>query len=268
MPQFRYLVTALTAMALTFSTVEASTSAFDRLVVFGDSLSDTGNAGRFSNGPVWVEQLASRLGVALAPNRQGGLNFAVGGARLDPLSGPHSLRAQTDHFLRTPVAPTRTLYIVYGGGNDLLAAVGRSDGPAMVDRAVASLKSLLEDLLQQGATDILVPNLPDVGMTPAIQRQAPRAVAEAGRLTTRFNGALERVLTDVTEKPEVRFHRLDVWALGERARADPTAFGFADVVTPCERLPSCQGFLFWDDVHPTAQAHSRLTEAAFRAVLP
>ncbi len=168
MPQSRSLVTALTAMALTFSTVEASTPAFDRLVVFGDSLSDTGNAGRFSNGPVWVEQLASRLGVALAPNRQGGLNFAVGGARLDPLSGPHSLRAQTDHFLRTPVAPTRTLYIVYGGGNDLLAAVGRPDGPAMVDRAVASLKSVLEDLLQQGATDILVPNLPDVGMTPAI----------------------------------------------------------------------------------------------------
>jgi phospholipase/lecithinase/hemolysin len=31
----------------------------DHIVVFGDSLSDTGNAGRFSNGPVWVEQLAA-----------------------------------------------------------------------------------------------------------------------------------------------------------------------------------------------------------------
>jgi cholinesterase len=31
---------------------------FERLVVFGDSLSETGNAGRFSNGTVWVEYLA------------------------------------------------------------------------------------------------------------------------------------------------------------------------------------------------------------------
>jgi hypothetical protein len=28
---------------------------FDQIVVFGDSLSDNGNAGRASNGPVWVE---------------------------------------------------------------------------------------------------------------------------------------------------------------------------------------------------------------------
>src|SRR4029434_218915 len=55
---------------------------FDHIVVFGDSLSDTVNAGRFSNGPVWVEQLAARLEVALRPTQAGGLNFAVGGARL------------------------------------------------------------------------------------------------------------------------------------------------------------------------------------------
>ena len=32
-------------------------TAFDHMVVLGDSLSDTGNAGRFSNGPVWVNSL-------------------------------------------------------------------------------------------------------------------------------------------------------------------------------------------------------------------
>src|SRR5215210_3825630 len=72
----------------------------DHVVVFGDSLSDNGNAGRASNGPVWVEYLAERLGMTLKPSRTGGLNFAVGGARLDPASSSTSLRAQVAAYLR------------------------------------------------------------------------------------------------------------------------------------------------------------------------
>src|SRR5436309_9998384 len=86
----------------------------DHIVVLGDSLSDTGNAGRFSNGPVWVEYLARSLGLALTPSQAGGFNFAIGGARLDALSGPSSLRAQADRFLAAPAPPDGTLYIVYG----------------------------------------------------------------------------------------------------------------------------------------------------------
>lgn len=36
--------------------------------------------GRFSNGPVWVEDLADRLALDLEPSLQGGTNFAFGGA--------------------------------------------------------------------------------------------------------------------------------------------------------------------------------------------
>ncbi len=79
---------------------------FDVLFVFGDSLSDSGNAGRFSDGPVWVEQFALRLGVDLKPSRTGGHNHAVGGARLDGGSGPNSLPAQVDRFLGMPL-PSR-----------------------------------------------------------------------------------------------------------------------------------------------------------------
>lgn len=102
-----------------------SAPAFDHVVVFGDSLSDNGNAGRASNGPVWVEYLAKRLQVPLEPSRAGGTNYAVGGARLDPRSGGTSLRVQADSYLREPGSQGRILHIVYGGGNDLLAAVGR-----------------------------------------------------------------------------------------------------------------------------------------------
>ena len=68
-------------------------------VVVGASLSDTGNTcnfipggagcppappyatGRFSNGPLWVEAVATSYGSAVAPSRTGGNNFAYAGAR-------------------------------------------------------------------------------------------------------------------------------------------------------------------------------------------
>ena len=112
-----------TALAVLTAVTSASTfraCAFDRVVVLGDSLSANGNAGRFSNGPNWVEQLAKRLGVSLRPSQSGGTNFAIGGARLDDLSGPNSLSAQADRHLSGPDSTGRTLHVVYGGGNDLL----------------------------------------------------------------------------------------------------------------------------------------------------
>jgi phospholipase/lecithinase/hemolysin len=59
------------AIATCVMSASAQDPPFDHIVVFGDSLSDAGNAGRFSNGPVWVEQLAARLEVALRPTQAG-----------------------------------------------------------------------------------------------------------------------------------------------------------------------------------------------------
>src|SRR6266481_3610938 len=113
---------------------------FDRIVVFGTSLSDPGNAflltgqnvsapsygmsglslvtlipdfpyaaGRnhFSNGPTWVEQLAAPIGLswsvkpAYVQSIAGSSNYAVGGARArDGVAGEVSLSQQVTHFLR------------------------------------------------------------------------------------------------------------------------------------------------------------------------
>ncbi|HYD98095.1 MAG TPA: SGNH/GDSL hydrolase family protein [Alphaproteobacteria bacterium] len=262
----RYLGTALLALVCAVSAPRAEVPRFDRLVVFGDSLSDSGNAGRFSNGPVWVEQLAGRLGLPLRPALQGGSNFAVGGARLDPRSGPYNLRAQADLYLRLPAPPGRTLHVVYGGGNDVRAAVGARGAEAMVDAAVASARSIVADLAARGATDILVPNLPDIGLTPEMRSRGAAAVAEAGRLSRRFNERLDAALAEFARRPGLRLTRLDVAALSARVAADPQAAGFSDIRTPCGGAADCDDKLFWDPIHPTTLGHARMAEAAHRAL--
>jgi outer membrane lipase/esterase len=266
----RLLIPAIFATSIVMSGSGRAEPAFSNLVVVGDSLSDSGNAGRSSDGPVWVEHLASELRLTLKASRDGGSNFATGGARLDPRSGANNLRVQADILLRMQQPSVGTLYVVYGGGNDLLAALGQSDATTVVDSALASLKGIIADLVRHGARDILVPNLPDIGMTPAVRARGDKAIAGARELTDQFNGGLQRALTDLAGAPDhkLRIYDFDVHSMAERVRRDPSAFGFKNVVAPCGQSASCEGYLFWDDVHPTTHAHRRLAEAAFRALHP
>lgn len=251
------------SLPLLLNSPSMAAPAFDRLVVFGDSLSDGGNAGHFSNGPVWVEYLAERLALSLRPSNVSGLNFAVGGARLDPRSGPNSLRAQAEAYLRSDHVSSTTLYIVYGGANDVLAAIGNPEADKMISVAVTAMQGILKILAEKGARDVLVPNLPDVSIAPAVRSRGSQAVQEATKLTERFNRLLEQTLMQMTS---IRVYRLDVNGMAEQIRKNPSSFGFVDIATPCDRLPTCDGYLFWDDVHPTTRAHERLAHAAFQAI--
>jgi outer membrane lipase/esterase len=186
--------------------------------------------------------------------RNGGSNFAVGGARLDRQSGPLNIRAQVDLFLNTGSRARRTLYIVFGGGNDLRAAMGAVSTERTVSAAVSSLESIVRDLIRDGATDLMIPNLPNIGMTPEMQTRGSAAADEAGRLTALFNEQADRSLRRLSAD-SARIYRLDVRALAEHAGADPAAFGFTNIRDPCSGALNCRGYLFWDYLHPTTAAH-------------
>ena len=40
------------------------------------------------------------------------------------------------------------------------------------------------------------------------------------------------------------------------------AYGFVNVTSPCIDLPSCEGYFFYNGLHPTTVARARLAEAA------
>ena len=102
---------------------------FTNLVVFGDSLSDVGNVdsspfvdipgpyywnGRFSNGPVYAETLATGLGLpALTRSTaSGGTDYAYGGAKTTGTSFPTSLVVkdideQVDQYVTSSQRPMR-----------------------------------------------------------------------------------------------------------------------------------------------------------------
>ncbi|MFO1119752.1 MAG: SGNH/GDSL hydrolase family protein [Rhodospirillales bacterium] len=137
----------------------AAPDRFSGLVVFGDSLSDNGNVGRFSNGPVWVEVLALRIGTELTPSRLGGTNFAVGGARSH--GRPVDIRGQFHAFITGPHSPPApdALFVVSGGANDLLAA-GCNGGETAAKTGAAAIAATVGDLAAAGAGISWSPTFP------------------------------------------------------------------------------------------------------------
>jgi phospholipase/lecithinase/hemolysin len=274
-----WIITTVLIMCAAFdpASPNARERGFDTITVFGDSLSDTGNAAgaRFTNGPVWVEHIARHFGLSVDPASSGGTNHAVGGARAYEPGSPYNLRAQVDGWLgREPdrEAVERSLFIVYGGANDLLAAVYGQDPVVLAMNAVRVLGTIADDLASAGARHILIANLPDLAKVPAVRQYGAGVGQVATRTTTGFNAALDQTLAGVEARHGVRILRLDVFSLTERVFRDPAVLGVPgiDLHVPCQNngriCSDPDQRLFWDPVHPTAFAHGRLARAALEVL--
>lgn len=260
---------AAVAMGTMLSAAEAAPAP---LVVFGDSLSDIGNVGRFTDGPLWVERLAAALGTPLAPSSRGGSDYARGGARTHGHAG--SLRDQVDQYLRETggKADPDALYVVLGGGNDIIAAPLAPEPRRVVHDATATLAGVVADLAAAGARNFVVPTLPDVGDAPYARLLGPVVSGVATGMSIVFNETLAAHLDELERLDGVRIVRPDFAAAHARALAEPRKAGLAETAQPCSdilrgtRCADPASHLYWDGLHPTSTGHRRMAAVALAAL--
>ncbi|WP_420799934.1 autotransporter outer membrane beta-barrel domain-containing protein [Pantoea dispersa] len=169
----------LARSAVAFATLSClyvpfSALAWDNLTVFGDSLSDGGNVGRFTydgaQHPLYDEILAAQLGQTLQPSSRGGSNYAQGGGVTVPaLDASLNTQDQLAAYLQSTGgrADSNGLYIHWVGANDIAAAVTNPlTARETISNSASAAVSQIKTLLDAGAGAVIVPNVPQLGSTP------------------------------------------------------------------------------------------------------
>ena len=277
------IIALLSFVMAVFAPSILSVQKINQLYIFGDSLSDTGNIyratggvypssppyfqGRYSNGLVWVEYLAS--GLKLTSEQR--TNFAFGGATTGSsgMNGIPGLLAQVDNFTKAhPDINPNALYVLWAGANDYLYGTSNSTMP------IENLSKAIQLLSTGGAKKILVANIPDLGKLPSTRYTANSNSLSQSAIA--HNQSLAKSFEVLNDKlgHDTQIIELDVNSLYREAITEPAKFGFTNVTNAClnnnvNNVAVCDNpdkFLFWDGIHPTTAGHRILAEAALKAL--
>jgi len=266
------------AVLLALFLATTSGYSFTALYAFGDSLSDTGRNpapgssyynGRYSNGPLWVEYLSAQLGLAYNSSN----NFAVSGSTTSDLA------SQIAGL--TPSTNLRTaLFTVWSGGNDFLDNLGIGvDDPGwsnVIVTAVLNLTNAVGALYTNGAREVMVPNLPNLGQTPAAASFPAGYASYIDTKVALFNTQLASALTNLSQRdPGLRIYPLDANSELSRVLSAPATYGFTVTTNDALDDPNLTDksfngpgadYVFWDQIHPTTRMHGLIAALALESV--
>ena len=285
---------AVTGLVLLSPICSVFASSFSQLVVFGDSLSDNGNAYIVSKGaypgpnygvdrhtgamvysdgantsPVaagpgglWVDQISSKLGVTdpqpfLAGT--GGTNYAVASAETGT-ANPQDMGYQLAAFSTThPTGASSTaLYAFWGGANDILD----SKSPT---QAADNIETYIKTLSGEGAKNFVWLNLPLLGDTP--DGKPEKALLNAASVA--FNGEWAADLAAL-QGGGIHVVGANIDTLFTNLIGDPGAYGLANVTDKAQTsgLANDAGYLFWDGKHPTSAGHALVADEVYNSLTP
>ena len=307
--------------------------------MFGDSLSDNGNAAAalasvgktlgnyaanaLTDGPstvpatsgpygLWIDQFAALLGVSdlqpfvaymplgatggiLVPNASG-TNFAVASA----LAGNNPNFSSTNYLNPTnPQVPGTTnqvelflsfngqhasaenLYVFWAGANNIFQSLGSISSfasfPVVAKDAADAIAGNIATLATAGAKHFMWLNLPPLGEVPYIADNSDVLVRDLGKAAGNgaalvFNDELAWQASLLVKRYGIDIVVVNTNSLFNSIVASPQKYGFVNVkdagwcgtdgVQTC-RSDNPNGFLFWDELHPTTAADKVLAQFAY-----
>jgi outer membrane lipase/esterase len=303
MINFKKELLALTAASSMLVTGAANAN-ITSMVSFGDSLSDSGNvhamlgnftapyAGLNSNGPVWTGHLSQSLG--LGPHTgslTGGTAWGHAGARasiatnlVDPgvLGAGHPgvpnmpVQTQVNNYLASNggSANPDTLYTLWGGANDALYAAATFDYAA-VPAAASDIANMADQLMDAGATSVLIMNLPNIGYTPR-QNHDPADAAGGDFISVQYNNALSGYVDAIKDGRDIQIFDAYTWT-SDLVNNLPAGMNGTDACIVDAELAAANGqspgmcsdpenYLWWDAIHPTTVGHQLLADSVLPVV--
>lgn len=287
-------------LAITLSSVGvAHAGDYSSVTFFGDSLTDGGyfkpildkeESGQFTTNPdnTWATPFAESLGLTSTAQTLGGdgsgNNYAIGGARagLDvereglPVA---SAKTQLDSYLENNSVDSKGLYSVWIGANDLLAVVNDlSNKDSIISEAVEDQVGIINKLHNNGANYILVPNIPDVGLTPYLSALGQGLQDFGTKMSEQYNDTLYSGI----KQTGANVIPLDTFGLLQKVAKNPSAYGFSNMNgTACtnkddkgnveslkcgrddlDKENANNSYFFADSIHPTGRAHKMIADYA------
>jgi outer membrane lipase/esterase len=225
-----------------------------RLVVLGDGLSDSGrfgplthdayppsppfHGGRWTNGPTWVETLASHLGWALDPAD----NLAQGGAttgclnineplratlQLGPDAPIRGVLAQAEALAERRNLDAAALSVIWAGGHDIGASFDCGHPDPFTDPPSDNIATAVRTLAAAGARRFLLPTMPDAGSTPAYVGTERAATATA--ICAGLNEGIRHLADALPAQLGIEVVIFDAAAVFAAIAGDPAAYGIRHV---------------------------------------
>ena len=250
-----------------------------KFIVFGDSLSDMGNAynsiarlpqsppywnGRFSDGPVWAELVSQQIGLTISHGRgsESGTNRAYGGARsgggytsfVIPNTGTQVNEYTNNYWLQQT-----DLAVIWIGGNDFLG--GGQENPQVVVNNIADHVTVLN---QNGGKQFLILDMPSLERTPnyADESDSDKQAMHARMLD--YNSRLANDMAALAISLSVSIQVVAMLDMFETMVLNGSFYGITNPTdTACDSgdglceqgdtiVPNPEEYIFFDGLHPTA----------------
>jgi phospholipase/lecithinase/hemolysin len=249
--------------------------------------------GRFSNGYNFADLVANKLlheatqptfpyGVTTAllgvplpfVDRPDGnnLSFAYGGATVANAQAPPTLHDQLRIYRDFDVDPN-ALHLISIGANDVLSLVPTGGTPVTGAEAATRLAAIASDIAQEvaglyarGVRHVVVADVPDVSVTPAYSGSQDEAMRRSllAQYVRALDADLRNDLAALGLPAGASLLDYDFQNYTASAVANPQAYAFSNVTQALTSVqghapdPTGAGFLFFDKLHPTAQAHAQI----------